>query len=79
MQQWIILLQEEFCGSPFGRKILNSNDERQRTVMCKSNKMYAVKGVKGCKNKHIDDRVLYQAFINTFNAIIENKDYFMDK
>ena len=31
------------------------------------------------QNKHIDDRVLYQAFINTFNAIIENKDYFMDK
>lgn len=26
-----------------------------------------------------DPRVLYQAFINTFNALIENKDYFMEK
>ncbi|NOV63320.1 hypothetical protein B0H39_003956 [Clostridium beijerinckii] len=40
---------------------------------------YKVKGEKGCKNKHIDDKVLYQTFINTFNAIIENKNYFMEK
>jgi len=25
------------------------------------------------------DNVLYQAFINTFNALVENKDYFMEK
>lgn len=45
--------------------------------MC-SNK-YKVKGEKGCQNKHIDDRVLYKVFINAFNAIIENKDYFIEK
>ena len=67
------------CGSPFGRKIWNSNDERQRRVVWRCNKKYVVKGVKGCENKHIDDKVLYQAFINTFNALIENKDYFMEK
>jgi len=38
-----------------------------------------VKGKKGCENKHIDDKVLYKAFINTFNAILEDKDYFMKK
>lgn len=38
-----------------------------------------VKGEKGCENKHIDDRVLYQAFIKTFNAMIENKDCFIEK
>lgn len=38
-----------------------------------------MKGKKGCDNKHIDDSVLYQAFINTYNALIENKDYFTDK
>ncbi|MGH4138394.1 MAG: recombinase family protein, partial [Clostridium sp.] len=43
------------------------------------NKKYEVKGKKSCENKHIDDKVLYQAFINTFNAMIENKDYFMEK
>ena len=38
-----------------------------------------MKGEKGCENKHIDDRVLYQAFVNTFNTMIENKDYFIEK
>ena len=33
----------------------------------------------GCESKHIDDKVLYQAFIKAFNAMIENKDYFMEK
>lgn len=33
---------------------------------------YKVKGEKNCQNKHIDYKVLYQTFINTFNAIIEN-------
>jgi len=67
------------CGSSFGRKIWNSTDERLRRVIWRCNKKYVVKGEKGCENKHIDDRVLYQAFINTFNAVIENKDYFMEK
>jgi site-specific DNA recombinase len=44
----------------------------------KMNKKYVVKGEKGCQNKHIDDIVLYKAFVNTFNAMIENKDYFME-
>lgn len=68
-----------YCGSTFGRKVWNSNDERLRRVIWRCNKKYEVKGQKGCENKHIDDKVLYQAFINTFNAIIENKDYFTEK
>jgi hypothetical protein len=48
-------------------------------VIWRCNKKYIVKGEKSCENKHIDDRVLYQAFINTFNAMIENKNYFMEK
>jgi len=67
------------CGSPFGRKVWNSNDERLRRIIWRCNEKYTVKGEKGCENKHIDDKVLYQAFINTFNAMIENKDYFMEK
>jgi site-specific DNA recombinase len=67
------------CGSTFGRKVWNSTDERNRRVIWRCNKKYSVKGKKGCENKHIDDRVLYQAFINTFNALIENKDYFLEK
>jgi hypothetical protein len=40
---------------------------------------YLVKGNKGCESKHIAAGVLYQAFINTFNAMSENKDYFLGK
>lgn len=67
------------CGSTFGRKVWNSTDERLRRVVWRCNRKYKVKGKKVCENRHIDDNVLYQAFINTFNAIIENKDYFMEK
>lgn len=67
------------CGSSFGRKVWNSTDEKLRRVIWRCNKKYVVKGEKSCENKHIDDRVLYQAFVNTFNAIIENKDYFIEK
>lgn len=67
------------CGSPFGRKVWNSTDERLRRIVWRCNEKYSVKGEKSCQNKHVDDKVLYQAFINTFNAIIENKDYFLEK
>jgi len=67
------------CGSPFGRKVWNSTDDRFRRTVWRCNKKYATKGEKGCENKHVDDGVLYKVFINTFNAIVENKDYFMEK
>ena len=67
------------CSSPFGRKVWNSNDERLRRVIWRCNNKYKVKGEKGCENKHIEDKLLYQVFINSFNAIIENKDYFKEK
>ncbi|WP_242960761.1 zinc ribbon domain-containing protein [Clostridium peptidivorans] len=65
------------CGSPFGRKVWNSTNEIHRRSVWICNKRYVVKGEKGCQNRHIDDKVLYQTFINIFNAIIENKDYFI--
>lgn len=67
------------CGSPFGRKVWNSTDEIRRRFIWRCNRKYIAKGEKGCTNKHVDDTVLYQAFINLFNAIVENKDYFMEK
>ena len=45
--------------------------------MC--NARYQIKGKRGCESRHIDERVLYKAFVNVFNAVVENKDYFMDK
>jgi len=67
------------CGHMFGRKVWNSTNEKQRRIIWRCNDKYAVKGEKGCTSKHIDDGVLYQAFINTFNAMIENKAYFIEK
>jgi hypothetical protein len=67
------------CGSIFGRKVWNSTDERLRRYIWRCNRKYVVKGKKVCDNKHIDDKVLYEAFINTFNMMIENKDYFKKK
>ncbi|MCM8710834.1 recombinase family protein [Clostridium sp. SYSU_GA19001] len=67
------------CGSAFGRKVWNSTDERLRRVVWRCNKKYEVKGKKSCENKHIDNNVLYQAFVNTFNVMVENKDYFTEK
>jgi site-specific DNA recombinase len=59
--------------------VWNSTDERHRRIIWRCNGKYLAKGEKGCESRHIDDEVLYQAFINTFNALIENKDYFMEK
>jgi len=67
------------CDSPFGRKVWNSTDERLRRIVWRCNKKYNIKGEKSCQKLHMDDRTLYQAFINVFNAILENKDYFTQK
>ena len=38
-----------------------------------------VKGEKGCDSRHIDDGVLYQAFVDTFIATVENRESFIAK
>ena len=67
------------CGQVFGRKVWNSTDDRFRRIIWRCNGKYVVKGEKGCESRHIDDEVLYQAFVDVFNAMIENRDYFMEK
>jgi len=65
--------------STFRRKVWNSNNERLRRIIWRCNKKYVVKGEKSCENKHIDDRVLYKVFVEAFNVMVQNKDYFMEK
>jgi len=67
------------CGQIFGRKVWNSTDERLRRIIWRCNGKYLVKGKKGCDSQHIDDGVLYQAFVNVFNLMVENSEYFMEK
>ena len=67
------------CGQIFGRKVWNSNDERFRRIIWRCNGKYLTKGEKGCESRHIDDEVLYQAFVDVFNTIVENNAYFLGK
>ena len=67
------------CGQVFGRKVWNSTDDRFRRVIWRCNGKYVAKGKKGCESQHIDDGVLYQAFVDVLNAMIENKAYFIGK
>ena len=67
------------CGQIFGRKVWNSTDERLRRIIWRCNGKYPAKGEKGCESRHIDNGVLYQAFIEIFNTLVKNKDYFLDK
>ena len=67
------------CDRTFGRRVWNSTDDRLRRMVWQCSAKYEVKGRKGCDNKHIDDWVLYQAFVDVFNAIVENKEHFMPK
>jgi DNA invertase Pin-like site-specific DNA recombinase len=56
------------CGQIYGRKVWNSTDDRFRRIIWRCNGKYAVKGEKGCESQHIDDGVLYQAFVDVFNV-----------
>ena len=67
------------CGQVFGRKVWNSTDDRLRRIVWRCNGKYVVKGEKGCESRHIDDGVLYQAFISVFNTLVENRECFMKK
>ena len=67
------------CGRVFGRKVWNSTSEKLRRIVWQCNGKYLGKGEKGCGSRHIDDAVLYQAFVNVFNMMVENKDYFLGK
>ena len=67
------------CGQIFGRKVWNSTDDRFRRIIWRCNGKYPAKGEKGCESRHIDNAVLYQAFVNVFNMMVENKDYFLGK
>lgn len=67
------------CGRVYGRCVWNSTDDRLRRIVWQCRTKYAVKGKIGCHNKHIDEHVLYEAFVSLFNVLLENKEYFLHK
>ena len=68
-----------YCGQRYGRKVWNSTNGRLRRIIWRCNGKYVTKGEKGCESGHIDDGVLYQAFVDAFNAMVENKESFTGK
>lgn len=67
------------CSGVYGRKIWNSSDERLKRIIWQCNNKYAVKGRKGCRNKHIDDKVLHDSFIEVYQQIVENREQFLNR
>lgn len=66
------------CDQVFGRKVWTSTDDRFKRIIWRCNGKYPVKS-EGCGSRHIDAVVLYQAFVNVFNMMVDNKDCFLDK
>ena len=48
-------------------------------IIWRCNGKYVVKGEKGCESGHIDDGVLYEAFVDVFNAMVKNRESFISK
>ena len=67
------------CGQVYGRKVWNSINDRLRRIIWRCNGKYVTEGEKSFESGHIDDRVLYQAFIDVFNLMVENKESFIGK
>lgn len=67
------------CGRAYGRKVWNSTDDDLRRIVWRCNGKYTEKGKVGCDNRHVDDEVFYKAFVETYNAVVENKEHFMAK
>ena len=50
---------------------------KRRVWQC--NWKYERKGEVRCGNKHVDEGVLFKAFVSSFNALVENKEHFIEK
>ena len=67
------------CSRPFGRRVWHSSDERLKKFVWICTQRNKTKGIIGCTNKHIYDKTLKEVFADTFNTMIENTDFFMEK
>jgi len=60
-----------------GRKCWQSSNGPRKVWQC--NERYREKGKTGCNNRHVDDNVFEKTFIDAWNAVVENKEQFIDK
>lgn len=66
------------CGNVYGRKTWIQPTGVQRKVwMCSTR--YKTKGVKGCGTGHVDEETLKKVFVEVFNALVDNRQCFIEK
>jgi hypothetical protein len=64
-------------GKIFNRKGWQSGYEYRKVWQC--SERYKVKGVIGCNNRHADEATLEKAYVMSWNAILDNKEHFIEK
>mgnify|MGYP004472874069 FL=1 len=62
-----------------GRRVWRDNDERLKKFVWICSQRKISKCAKCCRNKHVYDMTLVSAFVDIFNNMIQNKDYFIKK
>lgn len=67
------------CGAFCRRKTWMAEDGKNKRKVWICSNRYKTKGVKGCESKHIDEEILKDAFVNVFNAMVDEKAYFLEK
>lgn len=60
------------CNQSFTRRGWKTGDRYRKVWQCQER--YRAKGVQGCTNRHVDEAILEQAFMMTWNALIDNRN-----
>jgi site-specific DNA recombinase len=60
------------CNHAFTRKGWKSKNSYRKVWQC--HERYKVKGVQGCSNRHIDEVILIDAFILSWNELLDNRE-----
>ncbi len=66
------------CNMVFRRKGWRSSTGIDRKVW-QCGERYKVKGVMGCSNRHVDEETLIKAYLMAWNALVENRDSFLER
>ena len=66
------------CNKVFARKGWRSSKGFDRKVW-QCSERYKVKGVVGCTNRHVEEETLIKAYLMAWNALVENRESFLER
>lgn len=66
------------CNKVFARKGWRSSTGIDRKIW-QCSERYKVKGVMGCSNRHVEEETLVKAYLMAWNALVENREAFMER